>query len=87
MVLAGWAWVYLRNKSCAGLITGDVEPLVEPGESRHDKHRMLSSEVDPIFEIAIGAILRWEILPGFTSHCASSAELRSRQRFFPAPSW
>jgi NADH dehydrogenase len=29
MVLAGWAWVYLRNESGARLITGDIEPLLE----------------------------------------------------------
>jgi NADH dehydrogenase len=43
MVLAGWAWVYLRNESGARLITGDIEPLLERGESGHDKHRMISS--------------------------------------------
>jgi hypothetical protein len=26
------------------LITGDIEPLLERGESRHDKHRMILSE-------------------------------------------
>jgi hypothetical protein len=40
MVLAGWAWVYLRNESGARLITGDIEPLLERGESGNDKHRM-----------------------------------------------
>jgi NADH:ubiquinone reductase (H+-translocating) len=43
MVLAGWAWVYLRNESGARLITGDVEPLLERGESGHDKQRMILS--------------------------------------------
>ena len=43
MVLAGWAWVYLRNESGARLITGDIEPLLERGESGHDKHRRISS--------------------------------------------
>jgi NADH dehydrogenase len=43
MVLAGWAWVYLRNESGARLITGDIEPLLERGESGDDKHRMISS--------------------------------------------
>jgi NADH:ubiquinone reductase (H+-translocating) len=43
MVLAGWAFVYLRNESGARLITGDVEPLLERGESGHDKQRMILS--------------------------------------------
>jgi NADH dehydrogenase len=43
MVMAGWAWVYLRNESGARLITGDIEPLLERGEAGHDKHRMISS--------------------------------------------
>jgi NADH:ubiquinone reductase (H+-translocating) len=43
MVLAGWAWVYLRNESGARLITDDVEPLLERGESGHDKRRMILS--------------------------------------------
>jgi NADH dehydrogenase len=40
MVLAGWAWVYLRNESGARLITGDIEPLLERGEPDRRKQRM-----------------------------------------------
>jgi NADH:ubiquinone reductase (H+-translocating) len=40
MVLAGWAWVYLRNESGARLITGDIEPLLERGEPNRRKQRM-----------------------------------------------
>ena len=41
MVLAGWAWVYLRNESGARLITGDIEPLLERGEPERRKQRMI----------------------------------------------
>lgn len=43
MVLAGWAWVYLRNESGARLITGDIEPLLERGEPERRKQRMILS--------------------------------------------
>jgi NADH:ubiquinone reductase (H+-translocating) len=43
MVLAGWAWVYLRNESGARLITGDIEPLLERGEPERRKRRMILS--------------------------------------------
>jgi NADH dehydrogenase len=43
MVLAGWAWVYLRNESGARLITGDIEPLLERGEPERRKQRTILS--------------------------------------------
>lgn len=43
LVLAEWAWVYLRNVRGARLITGDVAALLERGESAQRKHRIVSS--------------------------------------------
>ncbi len=43
LVLAEWAWVYLRNVRGARLITGDVAALLERGESAQGKHRIVSS--------------------------------------------
>jgi hypothetical protein len=31
IVIAEWAWLYLRNERGARLITGDVEPLLDRG--------------------------------------------------------
>ncbi|HUA34511.1 MAG TPA: NAD(P)/FAD-dependent oxidoreductase [Candidatus Binataceae bacterium] len=39
LVLAEWAWVYLRNESGSRLITGDVEPLLERGKPKHEPAR------------------------------------------------
>jgi NADH:ubiquinone reductase (H+-translocating) len=35
LVLAEWAWTYLRNERGARLIIGDVEPLLERGPAHH----------------------------------------------------
>ncbi len=42
IVVIEWAWNYARNDRGARLITGDVEPLLERGEKREDRERMLS---------------------------------------------
>ena len=42
LVMAQWAWVYLRNERGARLITGDVEPLLERGAG--PRHRISDSE-------------------------------------------
>ena len=42
LVLAEWAWVYLRNDSGARLITGDVEPLLERGAQGGREHRVMA---------------------------------------------
>ena len=39
LVLAEWAWVYLRNESGARLITGDVEPLLKRGQPKDEPAR------------------------------------------------
>jgi NADH:ubiquinone reductase (H+-translocating) len=42
LVLAEWAWVYLRNDAGARLITGDVEPLLERGAHKDEhEHRVM----------------------------------------------
>jgi len=42
IVVIEWAWNYARNDRGARLITGDVEPLLERGEKREHRERMLS---------------------------------------------
>jgi NADH dehydrogenase len=53
IVMAEWAWLYLRNERGARLITGDVPPLLERGRyepeqvSRKDVARRNKSDVRP----------------------------------------
>jgi hypothetical protein len=42
IVMAEWAWLYLRNERGARLITGDVEPLLKRG--RRNPRQMAMSE-------------------------------------------
>ncbi len=42
IVIVEWAWTYVRNDRGARLITGNVEPLLERGEKRENRDRMLS---------------------------------------------
>ncbi len=42
IVIVEWAWTYARNDRGARLITGAVEPLLERGEKRENRDRMLS---------------------------------------------
>jgi NADH dehydrogenase len=42
IVIVEWAWTYVRNDRGARLITGDVEPLLERGEKKENRDRMLS---------------------------------------------
>jgi len=43
LVLAQWAWVYVRNESGARLITGNIEPLLERGMKEKNRQRNISS--------------------------------------------
>jgi NADH dehydrogenase len=42
IVIAQWAWYYLRNEPGARLITGDIEPLLERRQTSHAKSRIIS---------------------------------------------
>ncbi len=42
IVIVEWAWTYVRNDRGSRLITGNVEPLLERGEKRENRERMLS---------------------------------------------
>jgi hypothetical protein len=56
LVMAQWAWVYLRNERGARLITGDVEPLLERGlRPRH--HLSVNDPVAPSANLTRGAAL------------------------------